>query len=118
MSEKLTLEQRIEAAETRIAIISEGFNAILEELAKVGEAEEVAKQLWDHSKIKWGEAEGAKGKYERYPAVGEKAEMTADYKNMLADLKAHNGKLNCDGLFYWVFTDQTTVGRKKTKQPS
>jgi multidrug resistance efflux pump len=116
VSEQLTLEQRVEAAEARLAIISEGFNAILQELAKVGETVEAARQMpWNPSNIGWVETEGAKGKYQRYPAKGGKAESTADYKNMLADLKQHSGKLIRDSYFYWVFTDQATVGRKKTK---
>jgi hypothetical protein len=48
-------------------------------------------------------------------AIGEKAEATNDYHNMLTDLKAHNGKLTRDGLFYWLFQDGATVGRKKRK---
>jgi hypothetical protein len=68
---------------------------------------------WDPSKIKWTQETGFKGPYERYPAKDQKAESTEDYKNMLADLKAHGGKLTRNGLFYWVFEDQATVGRKK-----
>jgi len=68
---------------------------------------------WDPNAIKWVEAEGFKGPYERYPAQGEKAEGSADYWNMLKDLKAHGGRLTRDGMFYWLFQDGSTVGRKK-----
>ena len=71
------------------------------------------KNTWTPDKIKWVQADGTKGPYERYPAEGEKPENTADYKNMLADLKERNGKLTKDGYFFWIFTDNATVGRKK-----
>jgi hypothetical protein len=81
----------------------------------VGVPEE--KPAWDPAKIKWVWAEGTSGSYQRYPAEGEKPEATEDYKNMLEDLKAHNGKLVRDGYFYWLFSgDQATVGRKPRKK--
>lgn len=71
--------------------------------------------LWDPRRIKWAKTEGTKGGYERYPAKDEKAEATVDYKNMLEDLKRHGNKMNREGLFYWLFPDHATVGRKKQK---
>jgi hypothetical protein len=73
----------------------------------------VAMPSWNPDKIKWEAAVGSSGPYYRYPAEGQKAEATEDYKNMLRDLKAHDGKLTRDGFFYWLFRDQATVGRKK-----
>lgn len=71
---------------------------------------------WNPDSIKWTKAEGLRGEYERYPAKGEKVEMTRDYKNLLEDLKAHNGKLTRDDYFYWLFSsDSSTIGRKKCK---
>jgi hypothetical protein len=73
---------------------------------------------WNPDTIKWQQTEGFKGVYERYPAEGQKAEATADYKMMLEDLKAHDGRLTKDSFFYWMFSDKATVGRKmKSKQP-
>ncbi|MGB9756490.1 MAG: hypothetical protein ACPLVJ_01755, partial [Candidatus Bathyarchaeales archaeon] len=54
---------------------------------------------WNPDKIKWEAVEGSKGSYQRYPAEDQKAEATEDYKNMLRDLKAHNGRLTRDGYF-------------------
>jgi len=68
---------------------------------------------WNPDKISWVEAQGTRGLYQRYPANGEKVQATKDYRNMLADLKEHQGKLILEGFFYWVFTDGATVGRKK-----
>ena len=89
--------------------IVEGFEKALKEIPE----EVIEAKEWDPNKIKWVKAEGFSGPYERYPAKGEKAELSADYKHMLADLKAHNGKLMRDGYFYWVFDDGATIGRKK-----
>ena len=68
---------------------------------------------WNPNKIKWVQETGFKGPYERYPAKDQKSEATDDYKRMLEDLKARGGKVTRDGLFYWVFEDASTVGRKK-----
>jgi hypothetical protein len=63
---------------------------------------------WDPSKIKWEQAEGSSGLYERSEDVN-----NPDFKAMLKDLRAHKGKMNHEGLFYWVFENGYTVGRKK-----
>lgn len=68
---------------------------------------------WDPQKIKWVEAEGSKGPYQRYPAQDEKAESTEDYRNLLADLRDHGDKLARGGFFYWLFQDGGTIGRKR-----
>jgi hypothetical protein len=59
----------------------------------------VEKQKWDWNPdvIKWVKAEGSKGEFEK----------------MLKDLAEHDGKLTRDGVFYWVFKNGSTVGRKK-----
>jgi len=78
------------------------------------------KPSWNPARLKWLEAQGTSGPYQRYPGEGQKAESTEDYRNMLADLKAHGGKLSrkeADGStwFYWLFQDASTVGRKQRK---
>jgi len=70
-------------------------------------------KTWNPEKIKWEQAVGSNGPYQRYPAEGQKVEATEDYRNMVRDLKAHNGRLTRDGYFYWLFRDKATVGRKK-----
>jgi len=71
---------------------------------------------WNPEKVKWREAQGTHGPYQRYPGGDEKAEVTLDYKNMLADLKNHDGRLTREGYFYWLFNDAATVGRKPKKK--
>jgi hypothetical protein len=68
------------------------------------------KPSWDPSKIKWIQEEGAKGPFEKSEDVN-----SLDFKEMLKDLAAHDGKLNRDGSFYWTFQNGATVGRKKRK---
>jgi len=90
-------------------------DACNEELEKRAPSE-AQEHKWDPSKIPWREAEGARGKYERYPAENEKAEATHDYKNMLADLRDHGDKMTRESYFYWLFRDGATVGRKKKQK--
>lgn len=70
------------------------------------------KHNWNPETIKWSQAQGTRGPYERYPGENQKAESTTDYHNLLKDLKDHDGKLSHKGYFYWVFTDMATIGRK------
>lgn len=63
---------------------------------------------WDPNKVKWDQAEGSKGPYEK-----SSSEVTEDAKRMLAVLKEKGGKMFRSGYFYWVFPDAATVGRKK-----
>lgn len=63
---------------------------------------------FDPEKVKWQKAEGANGPYERSDDVD-----NPDHKELLHDLSVHGGKVMREGYFYWVFTDQFTVGRKK-----
>ena len=36
-----------------------------------------------------------------------------EYKNLLADLKSHNGRMRKDVYFYWILKDGKAIGRKK-----
>jgi len=66
------------------------------------------KPLWNPANIKWTEAQGTSGLYERSEDVN-----SLDFKQMLKDLAAHNGRLTRDGYFYWTFKNGSTIGRKK-----
>ncbi|MGC9346192.1 MAG: hypothetical protein ACP5ER_05330 [Candidatus Bathyarchaeales archaeon] len=63
---------------------------------------------WEPSKIRWMQAEGASGFYERSEDVN-----NPEFKAMLKDLAAHGGRMTRNGFFYWVFKNGSTVGRKK-----
>lgn len=76
------------------------------ELKSVIEAKR--KWRWNPDAIKWEKAEGWKGEYERSEDVN-----NPQFKAMLRDLAQHNGKLTRNGMFYWVFKNGSTVGRKK-----
>ncbi len=67
-------------------------------------------QTWTPENIKWVQADGAAGTYERSDDVN-----SLDFKAMLKDLATHNGKLTRDGTFYWTFKNGITVGRKNRK---
>ncbi|MEM0006646.1 MAG: hypothetical protein QW734_11240 [Candidatus Bathyarchaeia archaeon] len=67
-----------------------------------------AKIGWNPDKIKWEDAEGSSGQYQRSEDFN-----NPEFKAMLKDLQAHGGKLTRNGYFYWVFKNGSTVGRKK-----
>ena len=69
---------------------------------------EVTGFTWNPSKIKWENAEGSKGPYERSDDVN-----NLEFKAMLKDLGEHQGKFRREGFFYWSFQNGVTVGRKK-----
>jgi len=92
---------------------TEAIEAYINFLGKPLEPPQQKTLTWDPNKINWSQETGQKGSYERYPAKDKKAESTDDYKNMLQDLKNHKGAFNRNGFFYWVFTDQATVGRRQ-----
>jgi len=70
----------------------------------------IEKQKWDWNPeaIKWEKSQGAKGEFEKSEDVN-----NPEFKKMLKDLAEHDGKLTRDGVFYWVFKNGSTVGRKK-----
>jgi hypothetical protein len=63
---------------------------------------------WNPEKIPWVEKTGPKGQYDQSEDVN-----NPEFKALLKDLSAHEGKLTRDGCFYWVFQNGSTVGRKK-----
>ncbi|MCR8488937.1 MAG: hypothetical protein NDP23_05245 [Crenarchaeota archaeon] len=67
-----------------------------------------AKISWNPDQIKWENAEGSSGQYQKSEDFN-----NPEFKAMLKDLQAHGGKLTRNGYFYWVFKNGSTVGRKK-----
>ena len=67
-------------------------------------------EKWDSSRIKWKQAEGAHGSYQRSEDVD-----SPDFKLLVKDLASHNGKFTKNGFFYWLFRNGSVVGRKKQK---
>ena len=113
------IEERLLEAETKIDTISTGQSMMYQALEAAGlmkDGEPKQPARWNPARIKWVQAEGAKGPYERYPAQGQRAESTPDYQNMLEDLKAHGNKMTRGDFFFWVFSDGATVGRKRKRK--
>jgi len=79
---------------------------------RIGELTSVkeAGKGWDPSGVKWEQAEGSKGPFERSDDFN-----NPEHKAMVKDLVAHNGRLTREGSFYWLFENGATVGRKKRK---
>jgi hypothetical protein len=63
---------------------------------------------WNPQKITWASAQGGKGAYERSEDTN-----SPDFRNLLEDLSAHQGCLERDSWFFWLFKDGKMVGRKQ-----
>ena len=72
--------------------------------------------LNDPDKIEWVKATGQKGPYERYPDFNMEPELTIEYNVLLLSIERHDGKYSHNGLFYWIFQDEKTIGRKVSKR--
>lgn len=101
------LRDKVNVASKSLQLLSDAIQAYLGDLPPPIEE---SKQRWDPSKIVWNEVEGPSGSYDRSEDIN-----NIQFKHMLKDLGEHNGKLTRDGIFYWVFQNGYTVGRKKAK---
>jgi len=63
---------------------------------------------WDPAKIKWTQAQGTRGPFEVSDDIN-----NPEFKAMLKDLAAHQGRITREGYFYWTYPNGATVGRKK-----
>jgi len=86
----------------------EAIDAFLNYLGKPLDPEHP--EIYDPEKISWDKTQGAKGPFEKTDDVN-----NAEYKALRKDLAEHNGKLTHGGLFYWVFENGVTIGRKKAQ---
>lgn len=77
---------------------------------KEAKVPEIAGFTWNPDKIKWVQAEGTSGPYERSEDVD-----NLEFKAMLKDLAGHQGKFQREGYFYWAFQKASVVGRKQKK---
>jgi hypothetical protein len=72
-----------------------------------GDADKGQTWSWNPNAIKWSEAVGQHGKYERSEDVS-----NLQFKAMLKNLADHGGRINREGFFYWMFKNGSVVGRK------
>lgn len=83
-------------------------NAMDEFLSYLGKSMEPVN--YDEEKITWIQKTGSRGVFELADPKTEGAKP--DFKALLSDLKAHNGKFQHRGKFYWIFMDSASIGRK------
>ena len=69
------------------------------------------KTAWNPNRISWIEANGPSGAYQK--ASEENNKDNFDFKLLLQDLDEHDGRLTRNHWFYWKFSKNNTVGRKK-----
>jgi len=89
----------------------EFLNGVEAGIASARQRIKEAKIGWEPDQIKWEDAQGTSGPYQRSEDIN-----NPEFKAMLKELQAHDGKLTKEGWFYWVFQNGTTVGRKKRNQ--
>jgi hypothetical protein len=118
----LTLEEK-DAELKRVTMLSELRNGLQQAVTALDEylnslgnqAAQAARQgkklEWTFANITWVESQGSKGTYMKATK-----QESPDYTSMIIDLKAQNGKLTKQGEFYWLFSDNETVGRKPAKK--
>lgn len=106
MSEQKALEVLLDLAN---ALEAAAVN-VKRQIAELSGAQSLS---WNPEKIKWEQAQGSKGPFERSEDVN-----SLDFKAMLKDIQGHKGKLNRDDYFYWAFENRAIVGRKRLKQKS
>jgi len=63
---------------------------------------------WNPTQIKWNQAEGSRGVYERSEDTN-----SPNFRLLVKELTQHEGRLSSNGYFYWLFSNGSTVGRKK-----
>jgi len=85
-----------------------GLEALCVNLRRQIQTDEKREWTWNPKAIKWSEAEGSKGKYERSEDVN-----NLEFKVLIKDLSDHKGSLAREGFFYWLFKNGYVVGRKR-----
>lgn len=89
----------------------EFLNAIDAGIAAARQRVKERKGLYDMNKIKWTEAEGSKGPYERSEDVN-----SLDFKALLKSLQQHGGKMTVGDYFVWAFQNGHVIGRKRRRK--
>lgn len=95
-----------------LAIITDFMNALEAATVnckhQIAQLVEVGEPTWNPDKIVWKECTGPKGLYDRSEDTD-----NLQFKEMLRDLNSHGGRMNRNGMFYWLFKGGKIVGRKK-----
>lgn len=104
-------EKEIEKLRAEMNAVYEGLSFILSRIDEIEKAAAGHIDAWNPTKIKWSSAEGPSGVYEKASK-----QESADYQAMIDDLKAHQGCLTKDDLFFWLFDDGETTGKKPKKK--
>jgi len=101
-------ETALEAFTEFLAAVDAGVCAARETIKKAKGISIGKSGTWHPNGVEWQNANGQKGPYQK----------SVDYENpqhqtMLQDLLDHDGKLRRENYFYWVFSDNKTIGRKQ-----
>jgi len=111
MNEEKTLEVLSDFANALEAV---SVKLKLDVAALAGKKESGSKG-YDPERIAWTSVNGSNGLYEKASAEG--TSQPPEFVALVEDLKAHSGKFQRNGLFYWLFDKgPTAIGRKPTKK--
>ncbi len=86
-----------------LAMASEATNEYIDSLKPPEE-----KTVWSPQKIVWIERTGQRGIFEQSEDFN-----NTEFKAMHRDIVANGGKLERDGVFYWIFQNGSTIGKKR-----
>jgi hypothetical protein len=85
------------------------------DVAALATGKQPTSKAYDPERIAWIQATGPHGPFDK--ATAEASSQCEDFVFLLEDLKAHNGTITKNGLFYWLFKEgPTTIGRKLSRQ--
>jgi hypothetical protein len=96
--------------ESQIELAKNSVEALLDMWLRGESLVQPEKWTYDMSKIRWEQAHGSSGPYERSEDVNSR-----DFKALLKDVQAHGGKMTIGDYFVWAFKNGATLGRKKRK---
>jgi len=78
--------------------------------ALIGQKSKTILKEYDVSKILWKQKSGEKGPFELADPKDNKD--NPEFKALIEHMKEKGGRINKDNLFYWLFQDNETMGRK------
>lgn len=93
-------------------LIRDGLSMAIDGINRLMDVEEPEdRPQYDLEKISWTTEKGNKGEYEKATE-----QDSVDYRALLNDLEAHDGKLQRQGFFIWKFTQGNSIGRKVSRR--
>ena len=91
-------------------MLRDGAQLIIEFMEPQPEPAKPTTETCNLNNIKWTQEQGARGAYEKATD-----QDNIDFRRLINELEAHDGKLQRDDYFYWKFSTGNIIGRKPQK---